>query len=120
MTRQKQSTERRRLLRALVVVCILIAAGPEIGIALELIGLLDLVGVELFFALVFGGLLLRVRAILSGLEQFFGRLDPFFFIPTRQQVANYPGILVHAVPGLVSICIAGYLVSEISLPQGMT
>jgi uncharacterized membrane protein len=120
MTRQKKSTERRQLLRALVVVCILIAAGPDIGIALELLGLLDLVGVELFLSLVFGGLLLRFRAILSRLEQCLERLDPFFFIPTRRQVANYPGILVHAVPGLVSMCIAGYLVSEMSLPEGMT
>jgi hypothetical protein len=120
MTRQKRSTERRRLLRALVIVCILIAAGPEIGIALELIGLVDLVGVELFLSLVFGGLLWRLRAVLSGLEQFLERLDPFFFVPTRQQVATYPAILVHAVPGLVSVCIAGYLVSDIALPGGAT
>jgi len=120
MARRKISTERRRLLRALVVVCILIAAGPEIGIAFELIGLVDLLGVELFLSLVFGGLLWRLRAILSGLKQFLERRDPFFFVPTRQQVAIYPPILVHAVPGLVSMCIAGYLVSDISLPGGMT
>ena len=103
-----------------MVVCILIAAGPEIGIALELIGLLDLIGVELFLSLAFGGLLLRFRTLLSGLEESLERLDPFFFIPTRQQVADCPGILVHAVPGLVSMCIAGYFFSEISLPEGIT
>ena len=108
------------MLRALVVVCILIAAGPEIGLALELLALLDLVGVELFLSLVFGGLLLWFRPLLSRLERCVEKLDPFFFIPTRQQVAHCPGILVHAVPGLVCICIAGYLLSEISLPEGMT
>jgi hypothetical protein len=79
-----------------------------------------LLGVELFLSLVFGGLLWRPGVILPGLKQFLERLDPFFFVPTRQQVATYPAILVHAVPGLVSTCIAGYLVSDIYLPGGTT
>jgi hypothetical protein len=120
MVRRKKSTGRRPLLRVLVVVCILIAAGPEIGVALELLGLVDLLGVELFLSLVFGGLLWRLRAIVAGLMQFLERLDPFFFVPTPQQVATCPGILVHAIPGLVSMCIAGYWVSDLSRPEGMT
>jgi hypothetical protein len=100
-------------------VFIVIAAGPEMGIALELIGLIDLVGVELFLSLVLGGVLWRIGAVLTGINRFFERLDPFFFVPSRQQVVSCPGILVHAIPFLVTGCIAAYLVSDASLPDGV-
>jgi hypothetical protein len=119
MAKHGKPTEKRRVLRALVILFIVIAAGPEIGIALELIGMIDLVGVELFLGLVFGGVLWRVRVVLTGINRFFERLDPFYFIPSRQQVVSYPGILVHAVPFLVSGCIAAYLVSDTSFPDGV-
>ena len=119
MAKHRKPTEKRRLLRALVILFIVIAAGPEMGIAFELIGMIDLVGVELFLSLVFGGVLWRIRAVLTGINRFFERLDPFYFIPSRQQVVSYPGILVHAIPFLVTGSIAAYLVSDASFPDGV-
>jgi hypothetical protein len=100
-------------LRFIVVALILLVAGAEIGLALQLVGLIDLLGVELFLTFYFGGLLWRFRAanlIKVALE----RLDPFFFIPTRSQVISCPTLLVHAVPGLVGMCLIGYVATELS------
>lgn len=113
------NTKKSRILRTAVVLLILVAAGAELGIALELIGMVDLVGVEIFLSLIFGGVLWRIRAMFAGINRLLERLDPFFFVPGRQQVASCPGILVHAVPFLVTACIAAYLVSDVSIPDGV-
>lgn len=108
------ATEKRPVLRFLVVALILLVAGPEIGIALQLVGLIDLVGVELFLTLVFGGVLWRFRVAADVVKAALERLDPFFFVPTRSQVISCPTLVVHAVPGLVCICLIGYAATDIS------
>jgi hypothetical protein len=110
----KASTEKRPVLRFLVVALIFIVAGAEIGIALQLVGVIDLVGVELFLTFFFGGFLWRVRVAADVVKSALERLDPFFFIPTRSQVVSCPTLLVHAVPGLVALCLIGYVATEIS------
>jgi hypothetical protein len=115
----KTSTEKRPVLRFVIVALILLVAGAEIGIALQLVGLVDLLGVELFLTFFFGGFLWRFRAAASFIKAALERLDPFFFIPTRSQVISCPTLLVHAVPGLVVICLIGYVATEIS-PESMT
>ena len=101
----KASSEKRPVLRFIVVALILLVAGAEIGIALQLLGVIDLVGVELFLALFFGGFLWRLRVAANVIKAAVETLDPFFFIPTRSQVVSCPAILVHAVPGLVVLCL---------------
>jgi hypothetical protein len=110
----KASTERRPVLRFIVVALILLVAGAEIGIALQLVGLVDLVGVELFLTFCFGGVLWRLRVAANVIKSTLERLDPFFFVPTRSQVISCPTLLVHAVPGLVAICLVGYGGADVS------
>jgi hypothetical protein len=110
----KASTEKRPVLRFIVVALILLVAGAEIGIALQLVGLIDLVGVELFLTFFFGGFLWRFRVAANVVKAFLEKVDPFFFIPTRSQVVSCPTLLVHAVPGLVGMCLIGYVATEIS------
>ena len=110
----KASTEKRPVLRFIVVALILLVAGAEIGIALQLVGLIDLLGVELFLTFFFGGFLWRFRVAAKVIKAALERLDPFFFIPTRSQVISCPTLLVHAVPGLVGMCLIGYVATEIS------
>ena len=110
----KASTEKRPVLRFIVVALILLLAGAEIGIALQLVGLIDLLGVELFLTFLFGGFLWRIRVAANVIKAALERLDPFFFIPTRSQIVSCPTLLVHAVPGLVAMCLIGYVASEIS------
>jgi hypothetical protein len=110
----KVSTEKRPVLRFIVVALILLVAGAEIGIALQLVGVIDLVGVELFLTFFFGGVLWRLRAAAHAIKATLERLDPFFFVPTRSQVISCPTLLVHAVPGLVCICLVGYIAADVS------
>jgi len=105
----KTSMEKRPVLRFIVVALILLVAGAEIGIALQLVGVIDLVGVELFLTFFFGGVLWRFRVAVHIIKATLERLDPFFFVPTRSQVISCPTLLVHAVPGLICICLVGYV-----------
>jgi hypothetical protein len=107
-------TEKRPVLRFIVVALILLVAGAEIGLALQLVGLIDLLGIELFLTFYFGGVLWRFRAAANIIKVALERLDPFFFIPTRSQVISCPTLLVHAVPGLVGMCLIGYVATELS------
>lgn len=109
----KVSTEKRPVLRFIVVALILLVAGAEIGIALQLVGFIDLLGVELFLTLFFGGFLWRFRIAANVIKAALERLDPFFFIPTRLQVISCPTLLVHAVPWLVTTCLIVYVATEI-------
>ena len=106
------STEKRPVLRFIVVALILLFAGAEIGIALQMVGLIDLLGVELFLTFCFGGVLWRIRGAADIIKAALERLDPFFFIPARSQVISCPTLLVHAVPGLVGMCLIGYAATE--------
>jgi hypothetical protein len=109
----KASTERRPVLRFIVVALILLVAGAEIGIALQLVGFIDLLGVELFLMFFFGGFLWRFRIAANAIKAALERLDPFFFIPTRSQVISCPTVLVHAVPWLVTTCLIVFVATEI-------
>ena len=109
----KASTEKRPVLRFIVVALILLLAGAEIGIALQLVGFIDLLGVELFLAFFFGGFLWRFRIAANVIKTALERLDPFFFIPTRSQVVSCPTLLVHAVPWLATTCLIVYVATEI-------
>src|SRR5688572_33257478 len=110
----KAPTEKRPVLRFVIVALILLVAGAEIGIALQFVGLIDLLGVELFLTFFFGAFLWRFRVAADLLKAALERLDPFFFIPTRSQIISCPTLLVHAVPGLVGVCLIGYVAAEIS------
>jgi hypothetical protein len=111
---KNKPTEKRPVLRFVVVMLILLVAGAEIGIALQLVGLIDLVGVELFLMFFFAGFRWRFRVAANVINAALERVDPFFFIPTRSQVISCPTLLIHAVPGLVSMCLIGYVATEIS------
>jgi hypothetical protein len=111
---KSEPTDKRPVLRFVVVMLIWLVAGAEIGIALQLVGVIDLVGVELFLMLFFAGFRWRFSVAASIVKATLERIDPFFFIPTRSQIISCPTLLVHAVPGLVGICLIGYVATEIS------
>jgi hypothetical protein len=109
---QRKSEETRPFLRFLVVALIVLMAGPEIVLALEIVAVIDVVGIELFLFCVSAGFLWHLKSSLRILGAVLERLDPFFFIPTRAQVRECPGILVHAIPGLVGACLIGYIAAD--------
>ncbi len=53
-----------------------------------------------------------VKPALNRVYEFIQRHDPYFFIPTRKIVAEYPPILCHAIPCFVSFALTATLVSN--------
>ena len=95
-------------LRLMALALIALVAGPEFLLSAELIVLLDLMGAELFL-LSFGGaqLIYYRERIRDRIESAIGRVDPFFFIPTREQLRCLPGIVAHAIPFFVLVAVSG-------------
>jgi hypothetical protein len=78
----------------IVVGCVLIV-GPELGLGLELLATVELLGLEMFvfcFIAPFWHYMYR-------LESWLQKIDPYLFVPSKQQVLTVPGILAHAIPG---------------------
>ncbi len=100
----------RWLLRIAAVFIILVLAGPEIGIGVELLAITELLGAELFVVSFLAGFrLLLDTHVLTPVRRLLERIDPFFFIPTTNQIALVPGMVAHVVPGLV-VTYIGWLV----------
>jgi hypothetical protein len=79
---------------------IFLVFGPEFGIGLEMVVLMDFLGVELFlFALLVG---LRLPYFTHLVHSASMKVDPYYFIPTRAQMVSCPGMLAHTVPGPAS------------------
>ena len=101
---------KNRLLRILAVLLIVIVAGPEIGFSMELFALLDALGAELFLLCFSVGIHLYIKMFIesvrgfgNAVRAFIERLDPYFFIPSRRQIVDCPGISIHAIPGYISL-----------------
>jgi len=84
-------------------------AGPELGIGLELMVLMDALGVEFFILAMTAPLWVygyRFKALL-------GRLDPYFFIASRSQLAQCPALLSHAIPFYVLFMVEGIIIANL-------
>jgi hypothetical protein len=81
----------------MVVLACLTVAGPELGIGLELVGLVDLLGVELFLFCFVTPLWFYWYRFLSWLY----KSDPYFFIPSSKQILECPNLFAHAIPGYI-------------------
>lgn len=96
---------KNRLLHILAVLLIVvITAAPEVAVfSVDLFVLLDALGAELFLLCFAVGARLYVRMFIYSFRTFIERLDPYFFIPSRHQIVECPGISVHAIPGYISL-----------------
>lgn len=96
---------KKRILQILAVLLIVtMTAAPEVAVfSVDLFLLLDALGAELFLLCFAVGAHLYVRMFICSIRTFIERLDPYFFIPSRHQVVECPGISVHAIPGYISL-----------------
>ncbi len=91
------------VLRGLAILLIVLVAGPEFGLAIESLAVLNVLGAELFFvSLLLGVRSLPLAAALVPLRGWVERWDPYFFIPSWTQVRACPALCCHAIPGLVT------------------
>ncbi len=66
--------------------------------AIELIVLLDLMGVELFLFALFTPVLFYSRILILEIQ----KLDPYFFISPRRDVIECPALFAHAIPFFIA------------------
>lgn len=83
---------------AIVLMCFALA-GPELGIGIELILLIDAFGIEL--------LLLSLTASMWNywyyIRGLIERIDPYFFLSPLRDIRKCPGLIAHAIPGYMGI-----------------
>jgi putative effector of murein hydrolase LrgA (UPF0299 family) len=104
--RRLREFAKNQTLRLIAILLIVLIAGPEIGIALDLTILLDIVGAELFLlSFIVGIRMMPWRFIVDRVVTFLYRIDPYFFIPSARQIRQCPPIAVHAVPCFVALCL---------------
>ncbi len=98
---------RNLVLKIIAIILIIAFAGPEIGLGLEAFAVLEILGAEMFFLSLYIGMrLLSFSVITKPARKWLEQHDPYFFIPTAAQVRDCPGIVSHAIPGLVPIYFA--------------
>jgi len=93
---------------ASTLVVVLLIMKPEL-IPVGLI--IDSIGLDIFLLLVqakigtdFGFIYSsKIKPLFLTTYTFYQKLDPYFVIPTKQVVLQYPPILLHAIPGLLSL-----------------
>lgn len=96
------SNSLKLLLKIVAVLVIILLAGPEFGVGLELLAILDVMGAELFLlSFVIGFRALPIWGVFRLVIDAFEKIDPYFFIPSGMQIRSCPGMVAHALPGFV-------------------
>lgn len=85
--------------KIIVIFLCLVVAGPEFGIGLELIVLVDAFGIELILLSLTASLWNYWHYAIAKLEE----LDPYFFIASSKDIVKCPALLAHAIPGSMSL-----------------
>jgi len=89
---------RPTIFKVLLILSCLVVAGPELGIGLEFLVLLDLMGAEFFLFAFSVPALFYGRILIAQVQKFIEKLDPYFFVSPRHDVFNCPALLAHTIP----------------------
>ena len=95
---------------AVIFLCLVIA-GPEFGMGLELIALVDAFGVELFLVSLSAYFWSYWAFVKSKLEE----LDPYFFVSSLKDILKCPALLVHAIPGSMGLFMFALALTTVSI-----
>jgi hypothetical protein len=99
--------KRNFILRIAAILLVVAIAGPEMGLGLEAFAVLEIMGAELFFlSFIVGIRLIPISVVTVSLRRWVENHDPNFFVPTISQIKSCPGVIYHAMPGLVSVYFA--------------
>ena len=95
---------------AVIILCLAIA-GPELGVGLELIALVDAFGVELILLSLTASLWSYWNFVKSKFEEY----DPYFFISPLKDIFKCPALLAHAIPGSMSLLMFVLALTAVSI-----
>jgi hypothetical protein len=97
-----------KYLTILVTIYLMLSLAPEIRMFGAIV---DVIGLDVFFLLLGSYLVIALKQIyegglkwmLSWLNEKFERIDPFYFVPTINQLKECPQLIFHSVPFFVSV-----------------
>ena len=94
----------------IILIC-LVLAGPEFGVALELIALINAFGIELFLLSITASMWVHWYFIKSKLEKW----DPFFFFSPPRDILKCPALIAHAIPGSMGLLVLVLGITAVSI-----
>ena len=95
---------------AIIFLCLAIA-GPEFGMGLELIAVVDAFGIELFLFF----LSTYLRGYWIFVKSKLGKIDPYFFVSPVKDIFKCPALLAHAIPGYMGLFMFVLALSAVSI-----
>ncbi len=104
-------------LAVLIVSCV---AGPEILISMELMALVEIFGASTFALMYVSGLKLFLtkafnsffKPVLFPIYKKLQQLDPYFFVPSYNNVKKFPALLCHSIPGLMLLMVGSLCINQ--------
>ena len=93
------------------VMSITFAAGPEFGIGLELIALVNAFGLELFLLSITASMWSHWYFIRSKLE----KLDSYFLFSPPKDILKYPALIARAIPGSMGLLVVVLGITTVSI-----
>ncbi|WP_197410264.1 MULTISPECIES: hypothetical protein [unclassified Colwellia] len=105
------------LLAVLITACL---AGPEILISMELMVLIEILGASTFVLMYVTGLKLFLanafnsffKPVLFPIYKIIQQLDPYFFVPSYNNVKKFPALLCHSIPGFMLLMVGGLFINQ--------
>lgn len=82
-------------------VIVLLLAGPEILISMELMAMVEVLGASTFVIAYFSAFKLYFEKPLNWIKRF--EVYSFFFIPSKMHLKAMPSLIIHAIPERISM-----------------
>jgi hypothetical protein len=93
---------------SLAVIIVMLIAGPEIMMSMELMAMVELLGASTFVLMYFSGLKLFLSKAFNKFKKF--ESYSIFFIPSLDTLKQMPILAIHAIPErTASICFFGFI-----------
>ncbi|MBB1431088.1 hypothetical protein [Pseudoalteromonas sp. SG43-4] len=105
---------------SLAILVVAFAAGPEILISMELMVLVEFLGASTFVLMYVSGLKLFLakaynsffKPVLFPIYKKLQQLDPYFFVPSYNNVKKFPSLLCHSIPGFMLLMVGSLCISQ--------
>lgn len=99
------------------IIIALLMLNPEFVV---MSGFIDAIGLEMFSLLIevqvitVAGYYFQnwIKPVLMPFYKYFQKIDPYFFIPTKPVIREFPLILCHVIPGFVVLAVGESIISS--------
>ena len=109
MFERLKKTMSKGIWHSLAVIIVMLIAGPEIMVSMELMAMVELLGASTFVLMYVSGLKLFFTKVLLKYKKF--ERHSVLFIPSLSNLKQMPSLALHAIPERTfSICFFGFII----------